>query len=313
MPCMIQLCPFSAMRLIIVPAVFLAASLCFGAAIAASPTAPGPEPAKKLFGKAHKPAKLKPASFGTYNRGCLAGAEHLSADGPAWQSMRLKRNRQWAHPVMIEYLKKLAIDVQAAGFWRGLLVGDLSQPRGGPMLTGHASHQIGLDADIWLMEMPKKRLSKKRRNSISAVSVIRDRAHINPKIWSVKHAKLLKQAASYDQVERIFVHPAIKKALCDWSEGQKRDWLRHIRPWYGHHYHFHVRMKCPKSMKFCRNQPPPPPGDGCDSERLSWWLSDKPYRKAKPSKTKPKKKYKPKPPITLADLPEQCAEVIEAK
>ena len=272
-----------------------------------------PVPAKKLFGKAAEPAKMKPGSFGTYNRGCLAGAEHLSADGPAWQSMRLKRNRQWAHPSMIEYLKELALDVQAAGFWRGLLVGDLSQPRGGPMLTGHASHQIGLDADIWLLEMPKKRLSKKRRDSISAVSVIRDRKSINPKIWTEKHAKLIRRAASDDRVARIFVHPAIKKALCDWSEGEKRDWLRRIRPWYGHHYHFHVRMKCPSDLKFCRNQPAPAAGDGCDSKKLAWWLSDKPYRKSKPSKKKPKKKYKPKPPITLADLPGQCAKVIKAQ
>lgn len=293
-------------------AVFLAGMFHMDAADAAS-RAPA---AKKLFGKAATPAKLKPASFGTYNRGCLAGAENLPADGSAWQSMRLKRNRQWAHPDMIEYLKKLAVDVKAAGFWRGLLVGDLSQPRGGPMLTGHASHQIGLDADIWLLEMPEKRLSKKRRNSISAISVIKDRKSINPKIWSDKHARLLKRAASYDRVARIFVHPAIKKALCDWSKGQKRDWLRQIRPWYGHHYHFHVRMKCPDDMKFCRNQAAPPAGDGCNSKKLAWWLSDKPYRKAKPSKKKKpkkKKKYKPRPPVTLADLPGQCVQVIKAR
>jgi murein endopeptidase len=35
---------------------------------------------------------------------------------------------------------------------RGLLIGDMSQPRDGPMLYGHSSHQIGLDVDITPMK-----------------------------------------------------------------------------------------------------------------------------------------------------------------
>jgi hypothetical protein len=37
------------------------------------------------------------------------------------------------------------------GWGKGLYIGDISQPRGGPMTSGHASHQIGLDADIWML------------------------------------------------------------------------------------------------------------------------------------------------------------------
>src|SRR6516165_2279694 len=54
---------------------------------------------------------------------------------------------------LIYFLEGLGTKVANAGTWRGLLVGDISQPRGGPMITGHDSHQVGLDADIWLTPM----------------------------------------------------------------------------------------------------------------------------------------------------------------
>ena len=82
----------------------------------------------------------------------------IATDGPTWQAMRLSRNRRWGHPTMIKLIEKLSRDAVADG-WPGLLIGDISQPRGGPMLTGHASHQIGLDADIWLTPMPDRRLT----------------------------------------------------------------------------------------------------------------------------------------------------------
>ena len=105
-------------------------------------------------------------------RGDLAGAEALPVDGPSWQVMRLNRNRNWGHPALIDYLEKLARDVPRINGWPGLLVGDMSQPRGGPMLTGHASHQIGLDADVWLTPMPKGRLDREQRKA--ALRAIRE-------------------------------------------------------------------------------------------------------------------------------------------
>ena len=55
---------------------------------------------------------------------------------------------------MVALVKRLAMKAKKDAGWPGILVGDMSQPRGGPMLTGHASHQVGLDADIWLTPMP---------------------------------------------------------------------------------------------------------------------------------------------------------------
>lgn len=268
-------------------------------------------PAKKLFGKIKIGANLPPKAVGFYTKGCLAGGVQVPINGTAWQVMRLKRNRNWGHPHLVELVKRLAIEAKAFDGWNGLLVGDLSQPRGGPMLTGHASHQMGLDADIWLTPMPDRTLTKKERTNLSAKLMVLDRKRINPKRWTNAHNRLLRRAASFKDVQRIFVHPPIKKALCDWSRGQpNRTWLRKIRAYYGHNYHFHIRMRCPSGIRGCRsqNEPAPKDGTGCGTE-LSYWMSSKPWRPAKPRK-KPRKKRRLK---TLKDLPAACRTVLLAQ
>jgi penicillin-insensitive murein DD-endopeptidase len=94
-------------------------------------------------------------------------------NGSTWQVMRLSRNRNWGHPKLIAFLESLASKGRRVG-WNGLLVGDLSQPRGGPMLSGHNSHQVGLDADIWLTQMPDRTLSREEREFVSAVNLVRE-------------------------------------------------------------------------------------------------------------------------------------------
>lgn len=263
-------------------------------------------PAKQLFGAKKTPAPLAPNPFGSYARGCLAGAQPLPVDGADWQAMRLSRNRNWGHPNLLAYIERLARDASELDDWSGLLVGDMSQPRGGPMRTGHKSHQIGLDADIWLRPSPApdRALTWKEREQVSAISMKKNRYQINHKVWTEQHARLLRRAASYPEVARIFVHPTIKQELCGWA-GVDRAWLRKIRAWYGHHYHFHVRLKCPTDSLGCKNQPDPPSGDGC-GEELDWWLSDEPYKPKKPAK-------KPRGPLTLNDLPQACRTVLDAR
>ena len=174
------------------------------------------------------------------------------------------------------------------------------------MLTGHASHQVGLDADIWMMPAPPRRYTMAERNSVSAVSVLAtDKDHVDPTIFTPGHVSVLRAAAREPGVARIFVNPPIKRALCE-AAGNDRDWLRKIRPWYGHHYHFHIRMACPRGQSGCRDQDPPPPGDGCGAS-LDWWFTDAPYTPA-PGPPRP-----PRPQIRLADLPQACTTVFNAE
>lgn len=260
-------------------------------------------PAKRLFGFKSTAAPLKARSIGSYARGCLAGGQDINIDGRYWQVMRLSRNRNWGHPSLIRYVKQLAKDAGKSGDWNGLMVGDLAQPRGGPMLTGHSSHQIGLDADIWLNEMPSHRLTRKEREELSAVSTVNfDTKEVNRKVWTPKHVKLIKRAASYREVARIFVNPIIKKELCRVA-GSDRKWLSKVRPWAGHHFHMHVRLSCPPGSQGCKNQSRPPAGDGCGAELSSWLAPPKPS-------TTPSKPRKPRPQLTLGSLPNYCETVL---
>ncbi len=283
------------------------------AALAATPQPIGnidKVPAKKLFGNERLPANLKSRAIGDYARGCMAGGKALPVNGPAWQVMRLSRNRNWGLPQMVDVVERLAQEAKENDGWNGLLVGDMAQPRGGPMLTGHASHQIGLDADVWFTPMPDRRLTPKERENISATIMVLDRKRINPKVWTESRAKLVKRAASYPEVARIFVHPPIKAELCKWATGD-RSWLAKVRPLYGHNYHFHIRLNCPEGMKGCKNQwkPAPKDGTGCGDE-LAYWMGPVPWAVQKP---KPNAKpYVPPPPLTLSSLPAECRAVVTA-
>ena len=263
-------------------------------------------PAKALFGRATSPAPGPEATYGSYAKGCFAGGEALAVDGPTWQVMRLSRNRMWGTPHLVAFLERLAAAAPRAG-WPGLLVGDMSQPRGGPMLTGHASHQLGLDADVWLTPMPDRRLSRSEREEMSATNVVRaDRLDIDPDVWTPEHLKLIRLTAQQPEVARLFVNPAIKKALCR-EAGGDRGWLSKVRPMYGHNYHYHIRLACPSGAGECEDQASPPGGDGCGDE-LAYWFSDavlNPRKSTKPTK--------PKPPMTMASLPAACRTVLKAR
>ncbi|MGN6411409.1 MAG: penicillin-insensitive murein endopeptidase [Nitrobacter sp.] len=263
--------------------------------------------AKQLFGRKMLPTAGPPYVIGFYAKGCIAGAQALPVTGPTWQVMRLSRNRNWAHPAMVALLERLSARVHRDAGWPGLLIGDMAQPRGGPMITGHASHQIGLDADVWLTPMPNRLLSRNEREEMSAVMMVRrDRLDIDPHAWTPSHLRVIRDAAREPSVERIFVNAAIKKALCREARGD-RSWLSKVRPMYGHDYHFHIRIKCPPGNPQCEPQTPPEPTEGCTAGDLAYWFSDAVLH-PKPPKVPPK----PKPPITLAQLPPDCAEVLAA-
>jgi penicillin-insensitive murein endopeptidase len=122
---------------------------------------------------------------------------------------------------------------------------------------------------------------------------------VDPSTWTPQHLRLLKAVAREPAVARIFVNPAIKRALCR-EAGSDRGWLTKIRPWWGHNYHFHIRLSCPRGDPLCRDQAPPPPGDGCGKE-LDWWFTE---RALHPPPSPPRK------PLRLADLPAACATLV---
>ncbi|MCK0196823.1 penicillin-insensitive murein endopeptidase [Ancylobacter sp. 6x-1] len=261
-------------------------------------------PAKQLFGAVRTPERGVPQSVGFYSKGCLAGGAALPLNGPGWQVMRVSRDRFWGHPKLIAFLQRLGATVPRVSQWPGILVGDMSQPRGGPMRTGHASHQIGLDADIWLTPMPRRELTREERETMSATMIVRpDRLDIDPKVWTPSHVAVIRAVAQDPEVERVLVNPAIKKALCRDARGD-RSWLQKVRPNWGHDYHMHVRLGCAPGSPECKRQVAVVEGEGCGPE-LDWWFSDAVLH-PKPPAVPPK----PPRPMMVADLPTACRAVL---
>lgn len=260
--------------------------------------------AKQLFGAKDGASTQSPAAFGGYARGCMAGGVQLAETGPTWQAMRLSRNRNWALPVTVDFVQDLSRIAAREPGWNGLYVGDMSQPRGGPMLTGHRSHQSGLDADIWMRPTDRLNLTPTERENISSISLRRSSGAFTNDNWTKAHHNIMKAAAEDPRVSRIFVFPGAKVAMCNAETGD-RSYLRKIRPWWGHHYHFHVRLGCPSGMRGCVDQDPPPRGDGCDDAQR--WV-DNILNPPPPDPNAPPPR--PRRELTLADLPTQCSAVL---
>lgn len=260
--------------------------------------------AKELFGAERVGSGQRAEPIGEYARGCLAGGEQLAETGPTWQAMRLSRNRHWAHPETIDYVQDLSRFAARLPGWDGLYVGDMSQPKGGPMLTGHRSHQSGLDVDIWMRPATTLKLGRGQRESLSSISTRRANGAFVNENWSRQHHEILKAAAKDPRTARIFVFPGAKVQMCKDETGDRR-WLRKIRPWWGHHYHFHVRLNCPRGARGCVEQTPPPRGDGCaDAQEWVDNILNPPPPDPNAPAPKPRREY------VLADLPKQCARVL---
>jgi penicillin-insensitive murein endopeptidase len=294
-------------------ALALAASIGAGLTagdVAAQQKTTTPGSAKAIFGAVGLPTKGPAQSIGFYAKGCLAGGVALPTDGPTWQAMRPSRNRRWGRPDMIAFLERFSQDAAKNDGWPGLLVGDISQPRGGPMFNGHASHQIGLDADVWLTPMPPRTLTAAERETMPFTTMLDKNKFltVDDSVWTESHARLLMQAASYPQVERIFVNPAIKKKMCQSWMGDRSN-LGKLRPEYGHDSHFHIRLRCPVGSIGCKPQAPVAAGDGCNKS-LAWWFTKEPWAKPKPKP--PGAKPPPKPrEVMVSDLPKACQTVLD--
>jgi penicillin-insensitive murein endopeptidase len=177
------------------------------------------------------------------------------------------------------------------------------------MVNGHSSHQIGLDVDIWLTPMPDRILTPEERENIMAVSMLKDPFTVDPDKWTPLHTKLIKRAASYPEVDRIFVHPAIKKVLCE-QAGDDRAWLAKVRPWWNHYYHFHVRVTCPPGASDCEPQKPLSGDDGCGEGLTNWYamLKKAAIAGAGPPATGTLRKSS----LTMSKLPQECGTVLTA-
>ncbi|QJD59712.1 penicillin-insensitive murein endopeptidase [Pseudomonas sp. gcc21] len=227
------------------------------------------------------PVEGEPRIIGHHGGACLIGAQQLPEEGTGYQAVDLERRRHYGHPSLLDYIQVLGQRVEEAGFGP-ILVGDMAQPRGGPMSYGHVSHQSGLDVDIWFrLDLPA--LERSRREKLDQpILVDPETGRMDPERWTDRHAQLIHLAAMDDRVARIFVDAAVKQDLCERS-WEDRSWLRRIRPWPAHDEHLHVRLRCPENSAECVDQSAPPPGEGCDNIQPTPRVA----RESSPSRTVP--------------------------
>lgn len=277
----------------------LAALLLALPAWAQAPHSPAQAPYSGAeWGRLATPTPGATRIIGGTGLGCIAGAAQLPAEGAGFEAVRRYRNRHWGSPHLVGFLTDLAGQARAAGF-PPLLIGDMSQPRGGPMSSGHASHQNGLDADIWLDLRGLPAGSRAwAEGEGPPVLVLPDETEVDPSRFTPDHARLIRLAVSQPGVDRILVNHGIKRSLCRMHRGEP--WLRRVRPWRGHDSHMHVRLRCPAGQTDCQDIAPPPPGDGCDAS-LDWWLSDE-------ARNPPRR---PPPPAPI--MPASCGPVFSAR
>jgi penicillin-insensitive murein DD-endopeptidase len=277
-------------------ALFVSALLasCSALGLAFSPLPPNP------WSKVTSPTQGPAESIGEYAAGCLRGAVQLAERGDGFQTMRPQRNRRWGHPALLDFIEKLGQDVKALNAG-DILIGDMGMPRGGPTLSGHASHQTGLDVDIWYFRAGRKLGEEERRTLNSPLMVVRDFESLT-KNWRPETLSVLRLAASSPLVERMFVDPVIKREACRNFAGQS--WVGKLRPWWAHDDHFHVRLHCQPGSSHCDVQDPVPPGDGCD-KTLDEWFTAESRAKAKDLREHPS-------PPEMPKLPALCQEVLKA-
>jgi penicillin-insensitive murein DD-endopeptidase len=254
-------------------AALLLSAICLAPAVALAGSGSADD-----WGRVLTPSAGAPRIIGGPANGCIAGAARLPPDGIGYQAIRLSRHRNYGHPETVAFVERLGQAAAALGL-APFYVGDMAQPRGGPMTSGHAAHENGVDVDVWLNLDPKPALPPEAREEVALPSmVLADHSDIDRARFGEGQVRLLRLAASDAHVDRIFVHPAIKRALCR-GLGRARDgdtgWLHKIRPWYGHDEHFHVRLGCPADSPDCVGQSPVPAGDGCDAS-LDWWFTHPP-------------------------------------
>jgi penicillin-insensitive murein DD-endopeptidase len=242
-------------------------------------------------------------AIGSAARGCLAGAVMLPSEGPGYEAIRLSRGRYYGPPDTVDFVEGLGLRAAASGLPR-VYVGDMAQPRGGPLPFGHASHQTGLDVDIWFNLAPKTLLVPAAREQVELPSMLLPSWHaVDRKRFGSRQITLLHLAAADPRVDRIFVNPVIKAALCHAARPSDRAWLHRLRPWFGHDDHFHVRLRCPSDSPECEAQAPIPPGDGCDATLASWVRGQRRPPPARSAESPPR-------PVPL--LPAQCRALLAA-
>lgn len=189
-------------------------------------------------------------AIGFYSDGCMVDDYQLSQFDGNFELVNAWRNRHWAHGRAVNFIAYFT-DTMANKNIGPIKISDVSQHGGGDVSPSHASHQMGLDIDIWLA------------NGNEEYQDVVQGSSVNEELFEKFHARdMYRTAVANSNVQRIFVNPAIKQYLC--RTESDTSWLRKLRPMSGHTGHMHVRLYCTDFDEDCIPQFEIGPGSGCN-------------------------------------------------
>ena len=208
---------------------------------------------------------------GFYTKGKIIHPTELSATGPGFQRLFLPRDRGWASSGLVGLLLGAAERIHTDFPDSGLLqVGDASAQTGGT-ISGHASHQNGLDVDLAFLRTDLEVQDPAGTNGFLE-DFLQSDGTLSPLLDLPRNYALVRWWADTGVLNRIFVDAKIKTAFCTMAaaEGlalEEQEFLRRLRPWPHHSDHLHVRIQCPVDSPKCIAQDEPPEGSGCVEAR----------------------------------------------
>ncbi len=179
------------------------------------------------------------------------------------------------------------------------------------MLTGHASHQIGLDADIWLTPMPDHELTPRSAKPCSRPAWSLDHKHLNTKVWT-KTAPASSSALL--PIRRLPEYSSIRRSRRSSADGRRATGrgLPRSAPISVTITTSISVSSVRRTRQAARTNGRLSPRTAPDAEReLAWWLGDTPWRPPAPKKPNPP--AKPPKPVTIASLPAECRTVVTAQ
>lgn len=210
-------------------------------------------------------------AVGSYNEGTLQDAECLQESGEGYMQLYRDMERIWGTSEMITMIEATGRDMNSRYPGKDRLqVEDISVKHGGD-ISGHASHENGLDVDIQFYKLDGQEHVSNGQGAYRqfAAPMVNKDGSLSENFDVERNWELMKSLFKNGHVARIFIDEKIKQALCQYanSKNELREYatvLRNMKHEDNHADHLHVRMQCPAGQRRCQGSHPETSGPtGC--------------------------------------------------
>jgi penicillin-insensitive murein endopeptidase len=197
--------------------------------------------------------------IGSPNAGRIQHPARLPDEGKGWLKLFLPRDRAWGSAALVRLLRGAGNEIENLFPGRSRLqVGDMSAAEGGK-ISGHRSHQNGLDADLAYYDLNDLEQDPQLTTGFALDMV--QKGTVSPRFDLERNWHLIRILAQDPAVQRIFIDRHLISALCFYALEQTQADLALIFAKLGHFAnhsdHLHVRLNCPAHQRRCVSGRPP--------------------------------------------------------